>query len=153
MGIFTRLNRKSIADRQIDTLLGLSKGLIAGKVDQAEAEFLMAWLVQNRQATDNPIIINLLDRVGAMLRDGVRTRWVSAIPLPLVPAQPNAGRIAILRGRARVNKGENPFRLAFKSALCPGLPRRRIVVEIGEKGVYPPYACAESLISRSYHGC
>jgi len=72
MEMFTRFNRKNIDDRQIDTLIGLSKGLLAdGKVDQAEAEFLMSWLVQSRQASDNPIILNLLDKVDSMLEDGV----------------------------------------------------------------------------------
>ena len=72
MEMFTRFNRKNIDDRQIDTLIGLSKGLIAdGKVDQAEAECLMGWLVQSRQASDNPIILNLLDKVDSMLEDGV----------------------------------------------------------------------------------
>ena len=42
MDLFTRFNRKNIDDRQIDTLIGISKALIAdGKVNQAEAEFLM----------------------------------------------------------------------------------------------------------------
>jgi len=72
MDIFTRFNRKSIDDRQIDTLIGLSKGVLAdGKVDRAEAEFLQTWLSQNRQATDNPIIWNLLEKVDSMLADGV----------------------------------------------------------------------------------
>ena len=72
MDAFLRFNRKSVDDRQIDTLIGISKGLLAdGKVDQSEAEFLLSWLVQSRQATENPIIINLLDRVGSMLEDGV----------------------------------------------------------------------------------
>lgn len=72
MDIFTRFNRKSIQDRQIDTLIGLSKGITAdGKVNQAEAELLMSWLVQNRQASDNPIVINLLQKVSSMLEDGV----------------------------------------------------------------------------------
>ncbi len=72
MDLFTRFNRKSIADRQIDTLIGLSKGLVAdGKVDQAEAEFLMGWLVQARQADDNPIVVNLLGKVSSMLEDGI----------------------------------------------------------------------------------
>jgi len=72
MDIFQRCNRKSIDDRQIDTLIGLSKGLLAdGKVDQAEAEFLQTWLIQSRHATENPVIINLLDRVDSMLEDGV----------------------------------------------------------------------------------
>ncbi|MCK4843167.1 MAG: BRCT domain-containing protein [Methylococcales bacterium] len=72
MDLFTRFNRKSIDDRQIDTLIGISKGLIAdGKVDQAESEFLLSWLIQSRQNTDNPVIINLLDKVNIMLEDGV----------------------------------------------------------------------------------
>jgi NAD-dependent DNA ligase len=70
MDIFTRFNRKSIDDRQVDTLIGLSKGVLAdGKVSQAEAEFLMSWLIQSRQASDNPVIVNLLAKVEAMLRD------------------------------------------------------------------------------------
>lgn len=72
MDLFTRFNRKSIDDRQIDTLIGISKGLVAdGKVDQAESEFLLSWLIQSRQTTDNPVIINLLNKVDAMLEDGV----------------------------------------------------------------------------------
>ncbi|WP_373073115.1 BRCT domain-containing protein [Sulfurimonas sp.] len=72
MEIFTKFNRKDIQDRQIDTLVGLSKGLIAdGKVNQSEAEFLLSWLVQNRNTTDNPIIHNLLEKVDSMLEDGI----------------------------------------------------------------------------------
>ena len=72
MDIYTRFNRKKIADRQIDTLIGLSKGLTAdGRVDQAEAEFLHNWLVQALQADDHPIIGNLLIKVESFLEDGV----------------------------------------------------------------------------------
>jgi len=72
MDLFTRFNRKSVDERQIDTLIGLSKGLIAdGKVNQAEAEFLLSWLIQSRQTSDNPIIINLLDKVEVMLEDKI----------------------------------------------------------------------------------
>lgn len=68
---FTKFNRKNIQDRQIDTLIGLSKGITAdGKVDKAEAEFLQTWLVQNSQS-DNPIILNLLGKVSEMLEDGI----------------------------------------------------------------------------------
>lgn len=71
MDIFTRFNRKNIDDRQIDTLIGISKGLTAdGKIDQSEAEFLLSWLIQSRAATTNPVILNLLEKVAAMLEDG-----------------------------------------------------------------------------------
>ena len=79
MDLFTKFNRKSIDDRQIDTLIGISKGLVAdGKVDQSEAEFLLSWLIQSRQNTDNPIIINLLSKVESMLDDGVLDSGESA---------------------------------------------------------------------------
>ncbi|MDA3934940.1 MAG: BRCT domain-containing protein [Gammaproteobacteria bacterium] len=72
MNTFTRFNRKNIDDRQIDTLIGLSKGLMAdGKVDQLEAEVLLTWLIQSRAASENPIIHNLYERVHKMLSDNV----------------------------------------------------------------------------------
>jgi NAD-dependent DNA ligase len=72
MEIFTRFNKKNIQDRQIDTLIGLSKGLVAdGTVNQSEAEFLLTWLIQNQQNSENPIIDNLLQKVAVMLEDGV----------------------------------------------------------------------------------
>jgi NAD-dependent DNA ligase len=70
--IFTRFNRKSVDDRQIDTLIGLSKGLTAdGAISQIEAEYLQTWLIQNRAASQNPIIGNLLEKVSAILEDGI----------------------------------------------------------------------------------
>jgi len=70
MDIFRKFNQKSIDDRQIDTLIGLSKGLLAdGHVNQAEAECLQTWLIQSRQTTNNPIIINLLGKIDRMLED------------------------------------------------------------------------------------
>lgn len=72
MDLFTKFNRKSIDDRQIDTLIGISKGLVAdGKVNQVEAEFLLSWLIQSRQTSDNPVIINLLSKVKTMLEDSI----------------------------------------------------------------------------------
>ena len=72
MEIFTRFNRKNIEDRQVDTLIGLSKGLVAdGAVNQSEAEFLLTWLIQNQYNSENPIINNLLQKVSVMLEDGV----------------------------------------------------------------------------------
>ncbi len=72
MDIFTRFNRKNIQDRQVDTLIGLSKGLMAdGKVDQAEAEYLLSWLIQNKDSSSNPVIENLFEKLEVMLEDGV----------------------------------------------------------------------------------
>lgn len=71
MEIFTKYNRKDIHDRQVDTLIGLSKGLIAdGIVNRDEANFLYSWLIQNQAASASPLIQNLLLKVDAMLADG-----------------------------------------------------------------------------------
>ena len=85
MDLFTKFNRKSIDDRQIDTLIGISKGLVAdGKIDQAESKFLLTWLIQSRQTTDNPVIVNLLNKVDAILEDGVLDSEESAELLALL---------------------------------------------------------------------
>jgi len=87
MEVFTRFNRKNIQDRQIDTLIGLSKGITADNiVGQAEAEFLMSWLFQSRQSSDNPIITNLLEKVSTMLEDGVLDAEESAELLSILRA-------------------------------------------------------------------
>lgn len=72
MEIFKRFNRKNIQDRQVDTLIGLSKGLVAdGIINQMEAEFLLNWLIQNQEYSDNPVVGNLLMKVEEFLADNV----------------------------------------------------------------------------------
>lgn len=80
MDIFTRYNRKDIQDRQLDTFIGLAKGLTAdGTVNQAEAEVLFSWLIQSTQReNNNPIFDNLLIKVQDMLEDGVLDQDESA---------------------------------------------------------------------------
>lgn len=61
-----------ISSRQIDELIGISRGLIAdGQVNQAEAEFLQKWLAANSAASDQPLIRDLYKRVSEFLKDGV----------------------------------------------------------------------------------
>ncbi len=70
--LFLKFNRKNVQDRQVDTLIGISKGLVAdGKLNQQEVEFLQTWLTQSQSQNENPIIINLLDKVNQILEDGV----------------------------------------------------------------------------------
>ena len=73
MDPFTKFRRQDIGARQVDTLIGLSKGIVAdGRVDQAEAEFLHSWLVANQAAVnENPMIRCLIERVSAMLEDDI----------------------------------------------------------------------------------
>jgi NAD-dependent DNA ligase len=64
-------NRAQIDDRQVNELIGLARGIIAdGAANQAEAEYLYKWLAQNKDATGNPIIATLFDRVRHYFGDG-----------------------------------------------------------------------------------
>ena len=68
--IFSRYNRKDIQDRQIDTLIGISKGLIAdGRIERIEVDFLQGWLIQAQNTLQSPIIVNLLQKIDSMLCD------------------------------------------------------------------------------------
>ena len=69
-------NRTDVADKQVDTLIGLCKGIAAdGAVNQQEAEFLQGWLAANEiTIQSNPVTATLLDRVNEMLSDGVLDR-------------------------------------------------------------------------------
>ena len=60
-----------INNRQMSTLVGLAKGVIAdGVVDQQEAEMLLNWLANNR-FTKNIMVDKLVDRIEVMLSDGL----------------------------------------------------------------------------------
>ena len=70
---YTRYRHDDLRGRTIDTLIGISKGIIAdGKVNQAEAEALLSFLVESDMSwLDHPMMDRLVDRVGDMLQDGV----------------------------------------------------------------------------------
>ncbi|MCY4499365.1 MAG: BRCT domain-containing protein [Rhodospirillaceae bacterium] len=69
-------NRTDVADRQVDTLIGLCKGITAdGVVNQAEAEFLQRWLAANEiTIQSSPVTATLLSRVNEILSDGALDR-------------------------------------------------------------------------------
>ena len=69
-------NREDVADKQVDTLIGLCKGIAAdGVVNQQEAVYLQGWLAANEiTIQSNPVTANLLSRVNDMLSDGVLDR-------------------------------------------------------------------------------
>ena len=68
--LYELMQRRSITDRQIDELSGLSHGLLAdGKITQDEAEYLQKWFVANESAFNNPLLQNLVNRLDEMLAD------------------------------------------------------------------------------------
>ncbi len=67
-----QVGNERIADRQIDELIGLARGIAAdGQINQAEVEFLQKWLVANLPITDHPLIRTLYRRVDDILHDGI----------------------------------------------------------------------------------
>lgn len=69
---YNRVGGDRITSRQIDELIGLSRGLVAdGQINQAEVEFLQKWLAANEAISDQPLIQTLYRRVNDILSDGV----------------------------------------------------------------------------------
>lgn len=64
-------NGKRIEDRNLDTLVGLAKGLTAdGVINQTECEFLRSWLERAAMTGPSPMISDLLRQVDQFLSDG-----------------------------------------------------------------------------------
>lgn len=79
MDRINQYNRARLDDRQIDELVGLSRGLtVDGRITQEEAEFLHDWLVSNSHISENALVNRLYSRVSAMLSDGVLSDKESA---------------------------------------------------------------------------
>ncbi|MCB4769063.1 BRCT domain-containing protein [Ancylobacter sp. Lp-2] len=67
-----RVNGDRLTSRQIDELIGISRGLIAdGQVNEAEVRFLQTWLAANLAISAEPLIHGLYARVATILADGV----------------------------------------------------------------------------------
>jgi NAD-dependent DNA ligase len=70
--LYLKFGKERISSRQIDELIGLSRGLLAdGKLNQAEIEFLQKWLVANLEVSDQPVVRLLYTRINEILSDGV----------------------------------------------------------------------------------
>ncbi|HVY84813.1 MAG TPA: BRCT domain-containing protein [Caulobacterales bacterium] len=70
--LHNRYGRARISSRQIDELIGISRGLAAdGVINQTEVEFLQRWLEANVAISDEPVIRKLYVRVGEILSDGL----------------------------------------------------------------------------------
>lgn len=66
------VGHKRISSRQIDELIGLSRGLVAdNQINQAEVEFLQKWLAANVSISGHPLINNLYCRINDILADGI----------------------------------------------------------------------------------
>ena len=69
--LYNVFGRERISSRQIDELIGLSRGLCAdGVLNHAEVEFLEKWLAANAPIVANPVIATLYRRISDVLRDG-----------------------------------------------------------------------------------
>lgn len=69
---YNRVGGERIGGRQIDELIGISRGLLAdGAINQAEVEFLQKWLAANVEVSDQPLIKMLYRRINEVMADGV----------------------------------------------------------------------------------
>ena len=70
---YLKYNVRTLHQRTIDTLIGISKGVVAdGVVNQKEAENLLSWLqVNEKTVSSNPVTAQLSERVEQMLWDNV----------------------------------------------------------------------------------
>lgn len=74
-----RRTRKRLAELLKAELLGMGRGLIAdGKVDQDEAEALLAFLEAQADVPQEPLALDLREQVRGMLADGVLDEAESA---------------------------------------------------------------------------
>ena len=74
-----RYNKKRVEHRQMDELIGLAQGMVAdGRVNQAEAEYLLKWLVKNQDIHTNSVIEALYGQVDYMLSDNLLDEEESA---------------------------------------------------------------------------
>lgn len=69
---YNRVNGDRISSRQVDELIGISRGMLAdGHINQAEVAFLQKWLAANASISDQPLIRTLYRRVNEILSDSV----------------------------------------------------------------------------------
>lgn len=69
-----RVNGARLRNRQVDELIGMAKGITAdGVIANSELDFLVRWLVANREITQDPLVGALYRQIQAMLGDGVFT--------------------------------------------------------------------------------
>lgn len=65
-------NSKRLADRSVDELIGLCKGIIAdGIVQEGEVRFLASWLERSRDITDVWPVNIIAERISSILEDGI----------------------------------------------------------------------------------
>jgi len=84
-GSSRRFHEARVDRRTVDELIGLAEGITAdGKVNQAEAEFLMAWLKAHTGQLNDPVVNILYRRLNSMLKDGVLDDAESAELLELL---------------------------------------------------------------------
>lgn len=66
------VNSDTVADRKVDELIGICRGIIAdGEINKAEAEFLLSWVTKNIDLAPKYPFDILYRRISEMLSDGI----------------------------------------------------------------------------------
>jgi len=70
----TRFRSAGIDDRQVAELIGIARGLLAdGSLNDSEIQYLRKWLVASEGVTNNPLLVDITNRVEDVLADGIVT--------------------------------------------------------------------------------
>jgi NAD-dependent DNA ligase len=155
---YNRVSSDRLSSRQIDELIGVSRGLCAdGHLNQAEAEFRQKWLAANQHISDQPVIRTLFTRVNEMLSDGVLDAQESvelldtleslggkdfelgetlkASSLPLCQPQPDLGFDGIsycFTGTFVFGKRKDCEQIIIeRGGLCPSLTQKTDILVVG----------------------
>ncbi len=71
---FNSVNAPRLRVRSVDELVGLAKGIAAdGILANSELDYLVRWLVSNREIVSDPLVNALYHQIQSMLSDGVFT--------------------------------------------------------------------------------
>lgn len=71
---YNRVNSPRLQMRMVDELIGLAKGIAAdGALANSELEYLVRWLVANREITRDSLVDALYRQIQSMLGDGIFT--------------------------------------------------------------------------------
>lgn len=69
---YRKFNHELLLDRTVDEFIGIARGVLAdGYINQAESEFILTWIEQNKTYADQYPINVLYKRLQEMLEDGI----------------------------------------------------------------------------------
>lgn len=148
-------NQRRRADRAVNEMLGLVRGVIAdGRVSDEEIEAVRNWLAQNAEAAHVWPISVLAERIARIFRDGVVDERERAELLQLLQQTTGAGPGVPDPGRSDLGV-PNPAVRPSRLPLCTPAPdltfAGKVYVFTGAFVYGTRHGCEEAVVSRGAH--